>query len=254
MVIERERRREQAHTGALGGPPKRRFLGNQPCKHQMDKGPYTVGDVCASDPYDADSGLQEANAKLIAAAPDLLEALQYVAARLREIDGQIERMLFTKLSKSNGGNSMNYWKKLHPRASLERRSPGAQGVDLVACIDAPVTIMPEARTLIPLGVAIAAPSGALLILRSSAGVRGLALANGVGLIDADYRGEVKAAVTAWAGAITIHPGDRVAQLVALDGGEWEEVGELDDTERGDGGFGSTDLESGYSDCPVKGSG
>jgi dUTP pyrophosphatase len=93
-------------------------------------------------------------------------------------------------------------------------------------------------------VAIAAPSGALLILRSSAGVRGLALANGLGLIDSDYRGEVKAAVTAWAGAITIHPGDRVAQLVALDGGEWEEVGELDDTERGDGGFGSTDSEVG----------
>jgi dUTPase len=44
---------------------------------------------------------------------------------------------------------MNYWKKLHPLASLERRSAGAQGVDLVACIDEPVTIMPEARTLIP---------------------------------------------------------------------------------------------------------
>jgi dUTP pyrophosphatase len=145
---------------------------------------------------------------------------------------------------------MNYWKKLHPSASLERRSAGAQGVDLVACIDEPVTIMPEARTLIPLGVAIAAPSGALLILRSSAGVRGLALANGVGLIDADYRGEVKAILTAWAGAITIHPGDRVAQLVALDGGEWEEVEDLGHTERGEGGFGSTDSEVGYSDCPA----
>jgi dUTP pyrophosphatase len=109
---------------------------------------------------------------------------------------------------------MNYWKKLHPLASLERRSAGAQGVDLVACIEAPVTIMPEARTLIPLGVAIAAPSGALLMVRSSAGMSGLALANGVGLIDADYRGEVKAILTAWDDAITIHPGDRIAQLVA----------------------------------------
>jgi hypothetical protein len=57
-------------------------------------------------------------------------------------------------------------------------------------------------------------------------------------------------VTAWAGAITIHPGDRVAQLVALDGGEWEEVEDLGHTERGEGGFGSTDSEVGYSDCPA----
>jgi hypothetical protein len=46
----------------------------------LDKGPYTVGDVCASDPYDADSGLQEANAKLIAQAPALLEALTALLA------------------------------------------------------------------------------------------------------------------------------------------------------------------------------
>jgi hypothetical protein len=66
-------------------------------------GPYKIGDVCASDPERPDGGLQEANAKLIAAAPDLLEALQYVAARLREIDGQIEEdVVYKAIKKATG--------------------------------------------------------------------------------------------------------------------------------------------------------
>ena len=115
-------------------------------------------------------------------------------------------------------------------------SAGAAGMDLCACMDEPVTIAPRQIVSLPTGIAIALPSAdyvALVFARSGLGIKhGVALANGVGVIDSDYRGEIRVGLVNQSdGPFTIQPGDRVAQL--------ERVETLDETERGAGGFGST---------------
>lgn len=123
---------------------------------------------------------------------------------------------------------------------------GSAGMDLRACIDAPVTILPGEQALVPTGLAIALPSCdyvALLYARSGLAIKhGLSPANCVGVIDSDYRGEIVVALRNYAKEpYTVEPGERIAQMVitpvvqaaiAL-------VDELDDTDRGAGGFGST---------------
>ncbi|MBO5034171.1 MAG: dUTP diphosphatase [Oscillospiraceae bacterium] len=123
---------------------------------------------------------------------------------------------------------------------------GSAGMDLRACIDAPVTILPGEQSLVPTGLAIALPSAdyvALLYARSGLAIKhGLSPANCVGVIDSDYRGEIVVALRNYAKEpYTVEPGERIAQMVitpvvqaaiAL-------VDELDDTDRGAGGFGST---------------
>ena len=97
----------------------------------------------------------------------------------------------------------------------------------------------------PTGLAIAVPRGyaGLVFARSGLGCkRGLAPANKVGVIDADYRGQVHVALLNHSGEPqTIYPGDRIAQLLIIPvlTPEMEEVAELDETARGEGGFGST---------------
>ncbi len=115
-------------------------------------------------------------------------------------------------------------------------SAGAAGMDLCACMDEPVTIAPRQIVSLPTGIAIALPSAdyvALVFARSGLGIKhGVALANGVGVIDSDYRGEIRVGLVNQSDVpYTIQPGDRVAQL--------ERVETLDETERGAGGFGST---------------
>ena len=123
---------------------------------------------------------------------------------------------------------------------------GAACMDLCACIDQPVTLAAGERQLIPTGIAIALPSAgyvALVFARSGLGIKqGVCLANGVGVIDSDYRGEIGVGLVNLSGeAYTVQPGDRIAQLmvtpvmrpVAV------QAETLDETERGDGGFGST---------------
>lgn len=123
---------------------------------------------------------------------------------------------------------------------------GSAAMDLTAHIVEPVTIEPHQRVLLPTGIAIALPSGeyvALVFARSSLGAKhGISLSNGVGVIDSDYRGEIKVGLTNHSDVpYTIQPGDRVAQLAIMPVVQANviPVEELDETDRGAGGFGST---------------
>ena len=127
-----------------------------------------------------------------------------------------------------------------------RATEGSAGLDLAACIDQAVTIAPRQLVRIPTGVAIALPGPeyvALVFARSGLGIKhGIALSNGVGVIDSDYRGEIQVGLTNLSDApYTVQPGDRIAQLVVSPVvlPEVEIVEELEDTGRGAGGFGST---------------
>ena len=137
-------------------------------------------------------------------------------------------------------------KRLHPNAKLPAYGTDlSAGADLSACLDEPVTIQPGQTVFLPTGLAIAVPRGyaGLVFARSGLGCkRGLAPANKVGVIDADYRGQVHVALLNHSGEPqTIYPGDRIAQLLIIPvlTPEMEEVAELDETARGEGGFGST---------------
>lgn len=137
-------------------------------------------------------------------------------------------------------------KKLHPRAKLPTYgSAEAAGADLYACLDEPVTVAPGETVWIPTGIALEVPKGCagLVYARSSLGAkRGLAPANKVGVIDSDYRGEIRVVLLNHGKVIqTVEDGERVAQflitpvLTPL----YVEAQELSDTDRGIGGFGST---------------
>lgn len=126
---------------------------------------------------------------------------------------------------------------------------GSAGLDLRACIDAPIVLAPGATTLIPTGIAIhiADPGFAALILpRSGLGHKhGIVLGNLVGLIDSDYQGELM--VSCWnrnavgSAPFTIEPQERIAQLVIVpvQQVQFQEVADFSATDRGAGGFGST---------------
>ena len=123
---------------------------------------------------------------------------------------------------------------------------GSAAMDLRACIDADVTIAAGQRAIIPTGIAIALPGAdfvALICARSGLASKfGITMANGVGVIDSDYRGELKVALHNSSDTdYTIHDGDRIAQLMVLPVVQptLQMVDELDETERGEGGFGST---------------
>lgn len=125
-------------------------------------------------------------------------------------------------------------------------TPGSAGLDLRACIDAPLILAPGALVLVPTGLAVALPSSAfvaLLFARSGLAARhGVALSNGVGVIDSDYRGEIKVALTNLSQTpYEIKPGDRICQLAVLPVTQTilSFVDCLPKTQRGEGGFGST---------------
>ena len=123
---------------------------------------------------------------------------------------------------------------------------GSAGLDLRACIDAPVTVAPGDTVLVPTGLAIhiANPGYAAMILpRSGLGHKnGIVLGNLVGLIDSDYQGPLQ--VSTWnrgKSAFTIHPMDRIAQLIVVPVVQvaLNVVDEFNASDRGAGGFGST---------------
>jgi dUTP pyrophosphatase len=137
-------------------------------------------------------------------------------------------------------------KKMHPNAKLPTYgSPEAAGADLYACLEEAVTIQPGEVYWVPTGIALEVPKGCagLVYARSSMGVkRGLAPANKVGVVDSDYRGEIKVVLLNHSNQPqTLEPGERVAQFVITPvlTPIYEETEDLSDTSRGIGGFGST---------------
>ena len=138
-------------------------------------------------------------------------------------------------------------KKLRPNAKIPSRATnGSAGMDLRSCIEEPLTLAPGELKIVPTGLAIELPDNscaAFLYARSGLGVKhGICLSNGVGVIDSDYRGEICIGLCNVGNEpYTIEPGERVAQMVIAPvlTPEIEEVGELGETARGEGGFGST---------------
>ena len=137
-------------------------------------------------------------------------------------------------------------KKLDDRAIIPTYGTAfSAGADLYACMDHAVTIAPGETYLVHTGISAAIPEGYAGLIYARSGLatkKGLAPANKVGVIDADYRGEVKVPLVnlSWLPKRII-PGQRIAQLiisryVRID---WNPVDKLDDTERADGGFGHT---------------
>ena len=142
-------------------------------------------------------------------------------------------------------------KVLDPRVGREfplphYATPGSAGLDLRACLDAPLTIAPGETHLIPTGIAIHLDDpqlAAVLLPRSGLGHKhGIVLGNLVGLIDSDYQGQVM--VSCWnrgSAAFTIAPGERIAQMVIVPVVQvrFEVVGQFTESHRGAGGFGSS---------------
>ncbi len=142
-------------------------------------------------------------------------------------------------------------KILDPRLGNEFPLPhyataGAAGMDMCACVDAPLVVAPGETHLIPTGLAIhieEAGLAAMLLPRSGLGHKhGIVLGNLVGLIDSDYQGQVF--VSCWnrgATPFTVEPGERIAQMVIVPvvHADFEIVDDFVDSERGAGGFGHT---------------
>lgn len=138
-------------------------------------------------------------------------------------------------------------KRLRESAVLPKyATPGSAAADLCADLDEALTLKPGERAAIPTGLAIAPNRTdvvALIYSRSGMGAKfGISLSNSVGVVDSDYRGEIKVSlINHGSEPYTIQPGDRIAQLmfVPIYLASFAEAEELDETLRGEGGFGST---------------
>ena len=126
-------------------------------------------------------------------------------------------------------------------------SKGSSGCDLRASVDSPITLNPGEVQLVPTGLAISVPAGYEAQIRPRSGMalkHGIGIVNSPGTVDADYRGEIGIILINW-GKIpfVIHRGDRIAQMVFVGvfHAEIREVDELDETERGEGGFGHSGI-------------
>lgn len=139
-------------------------------------------------------------------------------------------------------------KYVNPEAKRpEYATEGSAGMDLSAVMDNPVTLRVGGRAMIPTGIALQIPEGygGFVFPRSGLSYKkGISMANCVGVIDSDYTGEIKVVLHNISGHdYTVNPGDRIAQLVFMPvaKAELQVVEELDTTERGGGGFGSTGM-------------
>ena len=143
--------------------------------------------------------------------------------------------------------SMIKIKKLNENAIIpQKATEGSAGADLYACIDQPLTIAPGSLVMVPTGIALELPEtglAAFLFARSGLGVKhGITLSNGVGVVDSDYRGEICVGLcNVSKETYTIQPNERIAQMVVMPVVcvDLAEVQELSNTDRGEGGFGST---------------
>ena len=124
-------------------------------------------------------------------------------------------------------------------------TPLSAGLDLRSNLEAPITLQPMERRLVPTGLRIALPEGYEAQVRPRSGLalkHGITLLNTPGTIDADYRGEIGVImVNLSTEPFTVEDGERIAQLVIAryEQAEWQETDVLDETERGEGGFGHT---------------
>ncbi|MEL7646854.1 MAG: dUTP diphosphatase [Sedimentibacter sp.] len=122
---------------------------------------------------------------------------------------------------------------------------GSAGVDLQAYVKEPVVLKPMERALVPTGLFIEIPEGYEAQVRARSGLaikHGISLVNGIGTIDSDYRGEIKVILINLGDKdFVINSGDRIAQMVFIkhEQADFEIVEELNETERGTGGFGHT---------------
>lgn len=137
-------------------------------------------------------------------------------------------------------------KKLSPNAILpDYQTEHSACMDLHACIDEPIILKPLDRALIPTGLSIELPPGYESQIRARSGLafkNGVALTNGMGTIDADYRGEYSVLMINFGNeSFTVQPDMRIAQLLIskYEQVQWDQVDELGETKRGAGGFGST---------------
>ena len=127
----------------------------------------------------------------------------------------------------------------------EYATPGSAGMDLKANIDEPFVLKPLERQIVPTGLFIALPDGYSADIQPRSGLAakyGVTVANRPGLCDPDYRGEIKVILINLSNEnFVVNPGERIAQLVIrhFEKVEWDEVSTLDETERGEGGFGHT---------------
>ena len=140
-------------------------------------------------------------------------------------------------------------KKLRPNAILPQyQSKHSAGMDLHACLDEAMVIKPMDRVIVPTGLSVELPDGyeALIYARSGLAYRdGITMANGTGVIDADYRGEYGVLIVNLSNDdFVIEPNARIAQLVIsqYERVSWVETDDLSITERGTGGFGSTGIK------------
>lgn len=137
-------------------------------------------------------------------------------------------------------------KKLKDNAILpEYQTAQAAGMDLHACLDGPVTLAPMERRMIPTGLAIALPDGYEAQIRARSGLsikHGITVVNGIGTVDADYRGEIGVLViNLGQEPFDVEPDMRIAQMVIAkyETIAWQQTDALGETARGEGGFGST---------------
>lgn len=127
-------------------------------------------------------------------------------------------------------------------------TPDSAGMDLRANLDAPLTLRPLERKLIPTGLRIALPQGFEAQVRPRSGMAlkwGIGVLNSPGTIDADYRGEIGVILVNLSSEdFVVNDGDRIAQMVIArhERAEWEFAHALDETERGEGGFGHSGKE------------
>ena len=137
-------------------------------------------------------------------------------------------------------------KSKHPLP--EYATENSAGMDLRANIDEPIVLKPLERALIPTGVFIALPHGYEAQVRPRSGLaikKGITVLNTPGTIDSDYRGMIGVILINLSNEdFVVNDGERIAQMVIskYERAEWEEVDELDETERGDGGYGHTGVK------------
>ena len=137
-------------------------------------------------------------------------------------------------------------KSKHPLP--EYATPGSAGMDLRANIDSPITLAPGERKLIPTGIYIALPVGYEAQVRPRSGLAlkyGIGLANMLGTCDSDFRGEIGVIlINLGQEDFVVNDGERIAQMVIAkhETAEWDVVDELDETERGEGGYGHTGVK------------